>query len=145
MLNLEHQIGPTVARCLCKIAFNYLALVCGQEFALAPCFDEMRSFIRFEIGDAHSRVFLKKEPIIAQEILSGERYTDGHVVIAEGKCEDRVVESQLALFNSLPYRIPLSRDYRGPSFAKGHHFDVHTGKASEMRHEIAGPEFGASH
>ena len=60
-------------------------------------------FIRSDIGDEMGRVFVKQKPIIAQEILSGERGTDGHVLTIEGRPSDsRTIEVQLALFNSIP-------------------------------------------
>jgi hypothetical protein len=32
MLHSEHQVNRTVARCLSKIAFNYMAYTCGATF-----------------------------------------------------------------------------------------------------------------
>ena len=141
MIQLEHQTTPTTVRCLCKIAFNYMALIQGPDFALSPSFDDLRSFIRYGIGDAEGRVFVKHKPIIAQEIVRDERWTDGHILTIEGRPKDSVVEVQVALFNSIPYRIPLGRDYSGERFAKGHHFDIHDWTVYEMKVEIAGPNF----
>ena len=125
MLHSEHQMNRTVARCLSKIAFNYMALTCGATFVLAKGFDGMREFIRYDIGDARNRVFLKQKAIIAQEIISGTRGADGHVLTVEGRLTDRMVEVQVALFNSIPYRIPMG-EYVGDRFAKGHYFCVHS-------------------
>ena len=44
MLNVEYQVNRDVARCLCKIAFNYVALICGNTFALSSDYDDMREF-----------------------------------------------------------------------------------------------------
>lgn len=141
MIHLEHQTTPTTVRCLCKIAFNYMALIQGSHFALSPSFDALRSFIRYDIGGAEGRAFIKNRPIIAQEIIRDERWTDGHVLTLEGRPKDGVVEAQVALFNSIPYRIPMSRDYRGEWFAKGHHFHIEDWTVSELKVEIAGPNF----
>jgi HNH endonuclease len=147
LLHVEHQNSPAVVRCLCKIAFNYMAHTCGQQFALSSSFDAMRSFVRCDSGDpddAEGRAFLKSNPIIAQEIVHRKHVTDGHVLTIDCRPHDRVVEVQVALFNSIHYRIPMCRDYLGHRFTRGHHFSVHTGEASEMRTAIAGPDFDPS-
>jgi hypothetical protein len=141
LIHLDHVTTPTTIRCLCKIAFNYTALVKGPDFALSPLFDSLRSFIRYDMGGAEDRVFVKHKPIIAQEIIHNERWTDGHILTIEGRPKDNVVEAQVALFNSIPYRIPLCRDYSGEWFAKGHHFHTEEWTVSELRVEIAGPNF----
>jgi hypothetical protein len=140
MLNVEHQLNRTGVRCLCKIAFNYAALNCGSHFVMSSEYDDIRSFIRYDTGNDEGRVFVKHKPIIAQEIVSGERGTDGHVLTIEGRT-DGILEVQLALFNSIPYRIPLTRGYMGHRYIKGHHFDLETRKVSEMETAIAGPDF----
>jgi|HubBroStandDraft_5_1064220.scaffolds.fasta_scaffold586630_1 hypothetical protein len=73
MLNIEYQVSRVVARCLCKIGFNYVALTCGETFALSSEFNAMREFIRNDIGEDTLRVFVKGKPIIAQEIVTGQR------------------------------------------------------------------------
>lgn len=99
----------------------------------------MRDFIRNDIGDDVGRVFVKQKPIIAQEIITGERETDGHVLTIEGRSADRTLIVQLALFNSIPYKIPMTKEYLGHAFAKGHHFSHETGEVSELRAQYAGP------
>jgi hypothetical protein len=141
MIHVDHQHTPTTVRCLCKIAFNYTALIQGPAFALSPSFDGMRAFIRYEQGGAEGRMFVKRKPIIAQEIIRNERWTDGHILTIEGRPKDGIVEAQVALFNSIPYQIPLCRDYAGEWFAKGHHFHTEEWTVSELRVEIAGEGF----
>ena len=51
---------------------------------------------------------------------------------------------QVALFNSIAYRIPMCRDYLGHRFTKGHQFDLYTCEVSEMRTAIACPDFDPS-
>jgi hypothetical protein len=55
MLHVKYQVNRTVARCLCKIAFNYMALTCGETFALSSEFNELRKFIRNDVGDEAGR------------------------------------------------------------------------------------------
>lgn len=69
----------------------------------------------------------------AQEILSGKRGTDGHVLTVERCPSDQALEVQLTLFNSIPYKISLTRNYIGRALAKGHHFSHDTGEASELK------------
>ena len=140
-IHVDHQHNPTTIRCLCKFAFNYMALIKGPDFALSPSFDSLRVFIRYDQGGAEGKMFIKQKPIIAQEIVRAERWTDGHILTIEGRPKDRIVEGQVALFNSIPYQIPLCCDYRGEWFAKGHHFHAEDWKASELRVEIAGEGF----
>jgi len=141
MIHVDHQNTPTVIKCLCKIAFNYMALTRGSDFALSPSFDELRSFIRHDTGGADGRVFVKHKAILAQEIIHGDRRTDGHMLTIEGRPKDGFVEAQVTLFNSIPYQIPMCRDYQGDWFAKGHHFDTRDWRISEMRVEIASLDF----
>lgn len=144
LLHAEHLGNGVKVRCLCKIAFNYMAHTCCQQFALSSCFDSMRSFIRHDSGDAEGRAFVKNKPIIAQEILNGQRVTEGHVLTIDCRPHDRVVQVQVALFNSITYRIPMCRDYLGHRFKRGHHFDVQTREVSELKTAIAGPDFDPS-
>ena len=144
MLEVEYQMSRVVARCLCKVAFNYMALTCGGAFPISREFDDMREFIRNDVGAETGRVFVKQKPIIAQEIITGERGTDGHVLTIEGRPSDRTLEVQLTLFNSIPYKIPLTREYIGHHYVRGHHFSLGTREASELQVMIAGPNFDPS-
>jgi hypothetical protein len=144
LLHAEHLGNRVKVRCLCKIAFNYMAFTCDPRFALSSSFDGMRAFIREDSGEGEGRAFVKNKPIIAQEIVHGQRITDGHVLTIDCRAPDRVVEVQVALFNSIHYRIPMCRDYLGHRFTRGHHFDVHTSEASELKTAIARPDFDPS-
>lgn len=141
ILEIEHQMPRVVARCLCKIAFNYMALTCGETFPLSKAFDDMRAFIRYDIGEEIGRVFVKQKPIIAQEIVSGQRGTDGHILTVEGRPADSTLEIQLALFNSISYRFPMTHNYLGHKFAKGHHFSLETREVTEFKTTYAEANF----
>jgi hypothetical protein len=144
LIHLEHVTTPTTVRGLCKIAFNYMALIKGSDFALSPSFDSMRAFIRYDIGGAEGRAYIKPNAIIAQEILKNERWTDGHILTIEGRPKDATVLAQVALFNSIPYQTPLCRDYRGEWFAKGKHFHTETWTLSDLRVQIVEEGFDPS-
>ena len=141
MLSAKSQVSRVVARCLSKIGFNYMTLTCGDSFVLSSSFDDMREFIRNDVGDEAGRVLEKQKPIIAQEIITGQRGTDGHVLTIEGRPANQTLMIQLALFNSIPYEIPMTKVYLGHAFAKGHHFGQDTGKVSELKVEYAGHNF----
>jgi len=76
--------------------------------------------------------------------VSGERWTDGHVLAIDGRPSDSTFEVNVALFNSIPYRIPMCRCYMGHRYARGHHFNMETREATEMQVAIAGPDFDPS-
>ena len=144
LIHAEHVTTPTTVRCLCKITFNYLALVKGPDFALLPSFDSIRAFVRYDLGGAEDRAYIKRNWIIAQELIRDERWTDGHVLTIEGRPKDGVVLAQVALFNSIPYQIPLCRDYTGEWFAKGYHFNIDNRKVSELQVQIVEEGFDPS-
>jgi hypothetical protein len=144
LIHLEHVTRPTTIRCLCKLAFNYMALIKGPYFALSASFDSMRAFIRYDIGGAADRAYIKPDAIIAQEILRNERWTDGHVLTIEGRPKDSTVLAQVALFNSIPYQIPLCRDYIGEWFAKGKHFHTQDWTVSDLKVQIVERGFDPS-
>jgi hypothetical protein len=77
MLHIEHYLNRTVVRCLCKIAFNYMAHICGEKFAISRENNETREFIRTDVGDEVGRVFMRQKPIIVQEIIAGLGADDG--------------------------------------------------------------------
>lgn len=141
-LHIEHGVNRTVARCLCKIAFNYMAFICGEKFAISRENNGTREFIRNDIGDEMGRVFDRQKPIIAQEIITGERGSDGHILAIEGK--DRTLDVNMTLFNSMHYRIPITNEYIGHAFARGHHFNPHTKTVEEMAVKYAGRDFDPS-
>ena len=107
-------------------------------------FDDLSKFIRNNIGDGAGRVLVKQKPIIAQEIITGERGTDGHVLTIEGRPQDRTLTVQLNLFNSIPYGIPMTDQYIGHTYVKGHHFSNDTKAVSELQAKFAEPDFDPS-
>lgn len=119
-------------RLLAKIAFNYLAWVRDGEFVLRPEFDSVRSFIRYGTESATGIVYFNTRPILANEMMAGTQFTDGHILTVYPMPEERQIVSRLSLFNSLKYKVILSREYEGLWFAKGHHFDIHMKEVSEL-------------
>ena len=145
MLHIEHiRLTAWLPDACARLLSTIWRSTCGENFAISHENDDTREFIRNDVGNETGRVFVKQKPIIAQEIISGERGTDGHVLTIEGRPADRTLQVQLALFNSVPYQIPITREYIGHGFAKGHHFSLHTGKVEELTVKYAGPDFDPS-
>ena len=114
LLNFEHEFDTTIGRCLTKIAFNYLAWVAGAGLALEPEFDRCREFVRYGTGNPSNLVYLKKNAILAQEILAGGQITDGHIVTVEANTLVHSSPGQCAGRQS-----PLGRDHRQKVPVKG--------------------------
>ena len=131
-LGFERIFDGPVRRLLAKIAFNFLAWVTGAEFALRPDFDALRNFVRYGTEPATEIVRVGRRPILANEIVTGTQMTNGHVITVEAMPEKALVLAQLALFNSLKYRIVLSESYSGVWFAKGLHFDIEERSVTEL-------------
>lgn len=128
-------LDRTIMRGFCKIAFNYLAFVAGSDFVLAPDFDDVRRFIRFDEG--HSDIFfgVNLPPILYDDQLLdkiGTKVTEGHLIIV-GWRGKRVV-SKLSLFNTLTFGINLCHNFNGiwRLIKSGHHFDVETKEVTKL-------------
>ena len=130
-----HEFQSSVRPFLAKFGFNYMAWVAGAEFALRPEFDEARSFIRYGTETAKDIVRVLRRPILAEELFSGLKITDGHVIALNANPDQNRVEALLTLFNTMRYRVILAPAYSGLWFAKGHHFDIHSRRIRELRVE----------
>jgi hypothetical protein len=84
---------------------------------------------------------VKQKAIIAQEIISGHRGVDDHLLTIEGRPQDSTLTVQLALFNTIPYRIPMTNRYLGHPYLKGHNFSNETKEVHELEGMYAGPDF----
>jgi hypothetical protein len=130
-----HEFKSSVRRFLAKTAFNFMAWVAGPDFALRPEFDEARSFILYGTEPPKDIVRVMRRPILADELFSGSRITDGHVVTINANPDQDRVEALLSLFNSVRYRIILAPAYNGLWFAKGHVFEIRSRTIRELRVE----------
>jgi hypothetical protein len=64
-----------------------------------------------------------------------------NILAIEGRPADRTLEVDIALFNSVHYQIPITREYLGHGFARGHFFNPHTKKVEELTVKYAGRGF----
>ncbi|MGO9063069.1 MAG: hypothetical protein ACLQU2_37745 [Candidatus Binataceae bacterium] len=108
-----------------KIAFNYMAMHVGSDFALKPCFDPIRRFIRYDEGGDDWREFVRiiNEPLLAEE-TQDLRVTQGHVVML-GWRSFSTLQVRVSPYNSLAYEVTLTKTYAGvwPPIKVGHVFD----------------------
>jgi hypothetical protein len=133
-VGIPYQLDHIMARCVAKIAFNYLAWTMGPSFLMNPCFDEVRAYIlRGEFAPGQSFFSIRKSSILLEE-QTGAKVTNGHVIaINWGLVPDQII-GYVSLFNSLPYNVVLSHKYVGLWFdlRVGHHFDVKTKRISKL-------------
>lgn len=132
-VNFIHEFSSSVRRFLAKIAFNYMAWAAGPDFALRSEFDTARAFVRDGTEPSNEIVRLRRKPILGEELLTGVKITNGHVVTLNSNPDQDRVEGQLTLFNALRYTIVLAPAYSWLWFVKGHHFDIHSRQIRKLR------------
>jgi len=127
-VDVTFRINRGIRRCIAKYAFNYLAFVCGSEFAREADFDTIRRFIRYGEQPDYPLVVAGSTPILYDDRPS-ERQTDGHLITlswAESLCD---LVSEVSLFNSITYRVSICRQFSGKLWRpirSGHHYDLAT-------------------
>jgi hypothetical protein len=128
MVMMESTIDNTISRAVAKIAFNYLAYMMKEEFALAACFDEIREYIRFGRIRVSRPVTVRQGPILLDGNKISHR-TGGHLVTFDwGDAHDLTIIGRVSLFNRLIYRVTLCRHYRGlhRELTNAHFYEVRT-------------------
>jgi hypothetical protein len=125
LVEVRGTIDKLIARAVAKIAFNYMAKHAGAEFALAPCFDPIRRFIRFDEGGDDWREFVRiiSEPLLAEE-TEDLRVTRGHIVLLGWRTLD-TLQVRVSPYNSLAYEVTMTKAYPGVwrPLKVGHVFD----------------------
>lgn len=131
----QYELSHRQARCIAKIAFNYLAWNFGAKFVLNECFDEVRAYILR--GDLCGQTFisLANKSILLREQLGGKAI-NGHILVVDWDSHSSEVIGYVTFFNLLHYNVELSRRYVGCWFplSTGHHFDLATRKISKVSH-----------
>jgi hypothetical protein len=115
-------------RGIAKIAFNYLAYYFNDtSLMIQECFDPIRDFIVKGIGEWDQFITIEKDPIIPDE----NGYTaDIHLITISASSGP--IFSSVSLHNKIHYRICLTSNYEGKSFAFGHCFDPHAHKIHKL-------------
>jgi hypothetical protein len=135
-LRVTHQYELThpQARCIAKIAFNYMAYNLGPGFALHESFDEVRAYIRYgDLSCQQAFVYIRDQSLLREEQMGG-KVTNGHILVVDWGVDPGHVVGHVALFNLVRYNIALSRNYVGlwVPLGIGHHFDATSGKISKL-------------
>lgn len=125
IVEVRGTIDKLIARAVAKIAFNYVAKHAGTDFALNPCFDLIRRFIRYDEGGNDWREFVRiiNEPLLAEE-TEDLRVTQGHIVMLGWSTLD-TVQVRVSPYNSLAYEVTMTKAYVGVwrPLKVGHVFD----------------------
>jgi len=132
---VKYELSHAQARCVAKIAFNYLAWNFRPEFVLNESFDEVRNYIRS--GDLCGReafVYIVNKSVLLEEQIGGGKVTNGHIVVVDWGIDPNQIVGRVTLFNTVRYSVVLSRRYVGLWFLLGigHHFDVAGKKISKL-------------
>ena len=84
-LRVTHQYELThlQARCVAKIAFNYMAYNLGPGFVLHESFDEIRTYIRHgNLCDQQAFVYAPNKSLLREEQIGG-KVTNGHILVVD--------------------------------------------------------------
>lgn len=120
-------LDSKTAQAMAKIAFNYLTITCGPDYALRTEFDEMRRFIRYGIKPVKSTVYasgMNEHAKRTPPTTGISHFLTLH--IQDGK----VVYARVALFSGYTYHAALSLNAPTDHAPKhllagfGHCFDV---------------------
>jgi hypothetical protein len=131
---VRYELNDTTARCVAKIAFNYLAWSFGPQLVLNESFDEVRTYILHgDLCGQQAFVYIRDKSLLVEE-QAGGKATNGHIVVAGCGVEPDQIVGHVALFNAIRYDIMLSRRYVGLCIPldTGHHFDVERRKISKL-------------
>lgn len=116
---VDIRIDRPVVRAIAKIAFSYLAAICGAEVALRSDFEPIRRFILHGEGDRIiDFVQGTRQSVLGDAVV--------HIVTIHFDQRDSRLYGHVSLFNSFKWRVLLGE---GASFAlkpSGHVFDIGT-------------------
>jgi hypothetical protein len=134
-INTELILDKVIMRGICKIAFNYLAYVAGKEFCYLECFDGIRNFIRYNMGEFKNFIAFNQPPILYEDQFFekyGMRVTEGHLININ--LQDKSIISQISLFNMNTFGVLICDSYNGLwiPIKSGHHFDVINKKVKKL-------------
>lgn len=126
-VRMRVEVDEDTRRVMAKIAFNYLAVVQGLDFALQSDFNDIRSYVRYGISGRRPIVYPSLAPsLVGEERGKMQGRAMVHIVgVGWGDPPDMLV-GQVALFNNLQYRVILTPHYRGtrPTISGGHAYLV---------------------
>ncbi len=124
-INVEIREDEIIYRGMAKIAFNYLAKICGGAFVLSAGFNEIRNYIRFgEQGQSVKVEQIKPPTTLEGKYFPAER--NGHLVRFDQVGRPPFFQGMVVLSGSIPYKVFLGRtgELITTPIASGHYFDV---------------------
>jgi hypothetical protein len=130
----QYELTHPQARCVAKIAFNYMASNLGPGFALHESFDEVRTYIRYgDLCGQQAFVYVREQSVLREELMGG-KVTNGHIMVVDWGVDPGHIVGHVTLFNLVRYNVALSRSYVGlwVPLGIGHHFEVTTGKVCKL-------------
>jgi hypothetical protein len=134
LAEIDSRLDVNIFRAVAKIAFNYVACVCGPDFALQPDFNEIREYIRDAKQPAWRGPVVRpvSDPILFADSREW-RQTNGHLITFDWNLGGLL--AQVSLFNSTTYRVLLCPLYSGltiDGIPNGHHFDIESRTISPL-------------
>lgn len=125
LVEIKSKVDRLLARGVAKVAFNYMTLHAGSDFALNANFDPVRRFIRYDEGRDDWRQFIRfvSKPLLAEE-TEELVVTRGHIVILGWK-DFRTLTVTFSPYNSMAYEVTLTESFSGiwQPLKIGHVFD----------------------
>lgn len=131
---IKARIDRTIFRGISKIVFNYLAFNMERNFVLSSEFNDIRNFIRNDVGEGNDFFKINTKPILLKEKTIRRRMFPGHIIVIDWSAQDII--GNLSLFNSivkLTYRVTLAKNYAvWFLIQKGHSFNPKTYKIKKL-------------
>lgn len=130
----EATLDATVARALCKIAFNYLAFNTDMDFVLREEFNDIRRFIRHGEGDFRKFLRPNLPSLLIEDRQLNIQNTRGHLIILTWADRGNRLLSRLSPFNQQTYEITLCSSFSGVwrPLRIGHHFDIERKEINQL-------------
>lgn len=127
--------NSNMARCVAKIAFNYLAYVLEENtrLLLRVDFDAVRNHVRQGSNSEQPLVYFSGKPRLEED--NRERsFVDGHILAVGWDTTNENIVCGLGLFNAMTYQVVLCRRYSGLwlPLESAHCFDFRTNEAKKI-------------
>jgi hypothetical protein len=123
-------------RCIAKIAFNYLAYVCGEvSLSLDENFSAIRDFIRYGTEPPDMSFVVPTTEKLFNPAKPGQRRLgNGHGISVTWNESLTGIVAHVVLFGRFNYKVLLAPRFEGTwhPFASAHHFDLTTKEAHKL-------------
>lgn len=127
--------NSNMARCVAKIAFDYLAYVLEEnvQLLLRDDFDAVRNHVRQGSNSEEPLVYFSGKPRL-EEGNRDRSFVDGHILAVDWDTTNENIVCWLSFFNAMTYQVVLCRKYSGLWFPlkSAHCFDFRTNEAKKI-------------